>query len=97
PAVSFTEVLATADVPAGAVNVLTGRTSELDSVLAAHMDVNGIDLTGAVASTRAGLERLAAGNVKRVFAADDDFARTPSLRRLRAFVEIKTVWHPVGT
>ncbi len=97
PAVSFAEVLATADVPPGAVNVLTGRTSELAPVLAAHMDVDGIDLTGAPPSSRAELERLAAGNVKRVGGGDDDFVRTPSLRRLRAFVEIKTVWHPVGT
>ncbi len=97
PAVSFAEVLATADVPPGAVNVLTGKTSELAPVLAAHMDVDGIDLTGAEPSSRAELERLAAGNVKRVAAGDEDFVRTPSLRRLRAFVETKTVWHPVGT
>jgi acyl-CoA reductase-like NAD-dependent aldehyde dehydrogenase len=97
PAVSFAEVLGTADVPPGALNVLTGRTSELAPVLAAHMDVDGIDLSGAEPSSRAELERLAAGNVKRVIADDDDFVRTPSLRRLRAFIEIKTVWHPVGT
>ena len=97
PAVSFAEVLAVADVPAGVVNVLTGRTSELAPVLAAHMDVDGIDVTGAHAPSRAELERLAAGNLKRVAAFDEDFVATPSLRRLRAFVEIKTVWHPVGT
>lgn len=97
PAVSFAEVLATADVPAGAVNVLTGRTSELAPVLAGHMDVDAIDLTGADPSSQAELGKLAAANVKRVIAADEDFVRTPSLRRLRAFVEIKTVWHPVGT
>ncbi len=96
PAVDLAEVLATADVPPGALNVLTGRTSELAPVLAGHMDVDGIDLTGADPSSRAELERLAAANVKRVVATDEDLARTPSLRRLRAFVEIKTVWHPVG-
>jgi hypothetical protein len=61
------------------------------------MGVDGSDLTGAEAASRAELERLAAGNLKRVVAGDEDFARTPSLRRLRTFVEIKTVWHPVGT
>ena len=77
PAVTLAEVLATSDVPPGVVNMLTGRTAELAPVLAAHMDVNAIDLTGAAAADRAELERLAAGNVKRVFAADDDWAAPP--------------------
>ena len=68
-AVSLAEVLATSDVPGGVVNVLTGRLAELAPVLAAHQDVNAIDLTGADPADRAELERLAAGNVKRVFAA----------------------------
>jgi acyl-CoA reductase-like NAD-dependent aldehyde dehydrogenase len=97
PAVSFAEVVGTSDVPAGVVNVLTGRTGELAPVLAAHMDVDGIDLSGVPPGDRAELERLGAANVKRVLAVDDDFSREPSLRRLRAFVETKTVWHPVGT
>ena len=97
PAITLTEVLATADVPAGVVNVLTGRTAELAPVLAGHFDVNAIDLTGAPADARAELERLAAGNVKRVFAAEDDWAAPPTPRRMLAFLEIKTVWHPIGT
>jgi aldehyde dehydrogenase family protein len=96
PAVTLAEVLATSDVPGGVVNILTGRQSELGPVLAAHMDVNAIDLTGAPAGGRAELERLAAGNVKRVFAAEEDWAAAPSPARMLAFLEIKTVWHPVG-
>jgi hypothetical protein len=101
-AVSLAEVLATSDVPGGVVNVLTGRLGELGPVLAAHQDVNAIDLTGAAPADRAELERLAAGNVKRVFAAGprwvpEDWAADPGLRRLLAFLETKTVWHPVGT
>jgi acyl-CoA reductase-like NAD-dependent aldehyde dehydrogenase len=96
PAVSLAEVLATSDVPAGVVNVLTGRTAELAGVLAAHMDVNAIDLTGVDPSARPELERLAAANVKRVFAADDDWLAPPTPARLLAFLEIKTVWHPIG-
>jgi len=96
PAVTLAEVLATSDVPGGVVNILTGRLAELAPVLAAHMDVNAIDLTGAPAGTRAELERLAAGNVKRVFAAEEDWAASPSPARMLAFLEIKTVWHPVG-
>ncbi|HXZ71327.1 MAG TPA: aldehyde dehydrogenase family protein [Streptosporangiaceae bacterium] len=96
PAVTLAEVLATSDVPPGVVNILTGRTAELAPVLAAHMDVNAIDLTGAAAADRAGLARLAAGNVKRVHAADDDWAAPPGPERMLAFLEIKTVWHPIG-
>jgi acyl-CoA reductase-like NAD-dependent aldehyde dehydrogenase len=101
-AVSLAEVLATSDLPGGVVNVLTGRAAELAPVLAAHQDVNAIDLTGADPAGRAELERLAAGNVKRVFAAGpgsvpEDWAVAPGVRRLLAFLETKTVWHPVGT
>ena len=60
------------------------------------MDVNAIDLSGVAAADRAGLERLAAGNVKRVFAAEEDWAAAPEPARMLAFLEIKTVWHPIG-
>jgi acyl-CoA reductase-like NAD-dependent aldehyde dehydrogenase len=101
-AISLAEVLATSDVPGGVVNVLTGRTAELAPVLAAHMDVNAIDLTGADPATRPDLERAAADNVKRVFPAGpdgvaEDWAATPGLDRMLAFLETKTVWHPIGT
>jgi acyl-CoA reductase-like NAD-dependent aldehyde dehydrogenase len=101
-AISLAEVLATSDVPGGVVNVLTGRSAELAPVLAAHMEVNAIDLTGAAPDDRAELERLAAGNVKRVYAAGqgwaaEDWADTPGLGRMLAFLETKTVWHPIGT
>ncbi len=116
-AVSLAEVLATSDVPGGVVNVLTGRLAELAPVLAAHQDVNAIDLTGAGPEERAELERLAAGNVKRVFAAGparagkdgtaaarageawagEDWEAAPGLGRMLAFLETKTVWHPIGT
>ena len=95
-AVTLAEVLATSDVPGGVVNILTGRLAELAPVLAAHMDVNAIDLTGAPAGSRTELERLSAGNVKRVFTAEEDWAAAPTLARMLAFLEIKTVWHPVG-
>jgi acyl-CoA reductase-like NAD-dependent aldehyde dehydrogenase len=96
PAITLGEVLATSDVPGGVVNVLTGRMAELAPVLAGHFDVNAIDLTGAPADARAELERLAASNVKRVFWAEEDWAGEPTPRRMLAFLETKTVWHPVG-
>jgi len=92
PAVELAEVLATSDIPPGVVNVLTGLCSELAPVLAGHMDVNAIDLTGLDAE-RAELERLAAENVKRVVRGSAD---GQSLREIVAFLELKTVWHPIG-
>ena len=70
--------------------------AELAPVLAAHMDVNAIDLTGADVADRTGLARMAAGNVKRVLVSDDDWAAAPGPERMLAFLEIKTVWHPIG-
>ncbi len=99
PAVTLGEVLATSDVPAGVVNLLTGRTGELAPWLAGHMDVDGIDLCGAPAGLAADLERAAAENLKRVRrgpADEPDWTADPGLDRLRSFVETKTVWHPVG-
>ncbi len=66
-------------------------------MLAAHMDVNAIDLTGAPAGRPAELERLAAEQRQaRLRRGDEDWTAAPGTRRLLAFLEIKTVWHPVG-
>ncbi|WP_309112475.1 aldehyde dehydrogenase family protein [Saccharothrix sp.] len=98
PAVTLSEVLATSDLPGGVVNVLTGRTAEIAPWLASHADVNALDLTGAPEALRADLEQSAAGTVKRVLRTrpSEDFTREPDLSRIRAFVESKTVWHPIG-
>ena len=92
-AIELAEALATADVPGGVVNVLTGFRAELAPVLAAHMDVNAIDLAGADGDAGE-LERAAAGNVKRVVHGRPD-AQSPY--EALSFLELKTVWHPVGT
>jgi acyl-CoA reductase-like NAD-dependent aldehyde dehydrogenase len=92
-AIELAEVLATSDVPGGVVNVLTGLRSELAPVLAAHMDVNAIDLAGADGDV-AELERAAAGNVKRVVRGRPD---VQSPYEALSFLELKTVWHPIGT
>jgi acyl-CoA reductase-like NAD-dependent aldehyde dehydrogenase len=97
-AITFAEVTATSDVPAGVINILTGRTSELAPHLAAHADVNALDLTGSDPEVRASLEEAAAETVKRVYVpkGEPNFAAPPGTARLRAFLEIKTVWHPTG-
>ena len=97
-AITFAEVVATSDVPPGVINILTGRIAELARHLAAHADVNALDLTGADGELRESLEQAAAETVKRVYAPRGipDFAAAPGTARLRAFLEIKTVWHPTG-
>jgi acyl-CoA reductase-like NAD-dependent aldehyde dehydrogenase len=93
PAVSLAEALATSDVPGGVINVLTGSPSELVPWLAAHMDVNAIDLTGCPDDLIPEAERAAADNVKRVHRAGP---AEQHLSEITAFVEFKTVWHPMG-
>ena len=104
PAVTLTEVLATSDVPGGVVNLITGLRRELVGHLAGHMDVNALDAFGAAPDDRAALEEVAVENVKRFSRppADGlgrydwlaDAAQSPYL--IGEFVEIKTVWHPIG-
>ena len=97
PAVTLSEVLATSDVPGGVVNVLTGRVAEVAPWLASHMDVNAIDLVGADSDTVVDLEVAAADNLKRVLRPTPvNWGREPDLSRMLAFLETKTVWHPVG-
>jgi acyl-CoA reductase-like NAD-dependent aldehyde dehydrogenase len=91
-AVELAEVLASSDVPGGVVNLLTGRRAELAPVLAGHMDVNALDLAGADGEVEE-LERLAADNVKRVVRGAPD---EQSPWEVAAFLELKTVWHPIG-
>jgi acyl-CoA reductase-like NAD-dependent aldehyde dehydrogenase len=91
-AVELAEALATSDLPGGAVNILTGFRDELAPWLAGHMDVNAIDVTGAD-GTVAELERLAAENVKRVVRSS---AEAQSPWEIESFLELKTVWHPIG-
>jgi acyl-CoA reductase-like NAD-dependent aldehyde dehydrogenase len=105
PAVSLAEVLATSDVPGGVVNVITGHRRELVLPLAGHMDVNAIDAWGVPADLRTAVDEAAIENVKRVVRApagqaeridwlDDRVAQRPEW--IASYLEIKTVWHPIG-
>jgi acyl-CoA reductase-like NAD-dependent aldehyde dehydrogenase len=102
PAVTLAECLATSDVPGGVVNVITGRTAEIAEHVAAHADVNGLDLAGASADQLVPLQVLAADTLKRVLAPQPgaratDWTAMPGLERMLPFLETKTVWHPKGT
>ena len=99
PAITLSECLATSDVIAGNINILTGDPAEIMPSLASNGDVNALDLTGITDSElQKALQIEAAGTVKRVRSApvNPDWRATPSLSRLRAFTEVKTVWHPMG-
>ncbi len=104
PAVTFAEVLATSDVPGGVVNILTGSAATIAPWLASHMDVNALELVGlagdaALAALATELEVAAAENLKRVRrapAAEPDWTADPGLAAMTAFLETKTVWHPIG-
>ena len=91
-AIELAEALATSDVPGGVVNILTGERKDMAPTLASHMDVNAVDLCGADGTARE-LEELAAENVKRIVHGRPD---TQSPWEISAFLELKTVWHPIG-
>jgi acyl-CoA reductase-like NAD-dependent aldehyde dehydrogenase len=105
-AITLTEVLATSDVPGGVVNVLTGLKDELVPVMAGHVDVDAMDVWGVPDALRTDVELVAADNVKRLsrrpagvtdarFDWLDDRA-TERPEWIAAFLEMKTVWHPIG-
>ncbi|TDD18832.1 aldehyde dehydrogenase family protein [Kribbella turkmenica] len=98
PAVTLGEVMATSDLPGGVVNLLTGSASEIGPWLASHLDVNAIDLCGIEDPDEArDLEAAAAENLKRVRRpAEEDWSASPGLSRLTQYLELKTVWHPIG-
>jgi acyl-CoA reductase-like NAD-dependent aldehyde dehydrogenase len=100
-AIVFAECVATSDMPAGAVNVLTGKRADLLSHLARHMDVNAISIANADAETSVDVVRMASENLKRVRleeAGPDGWTdpRFEDLDRIAEFVEIKTIWHPAA-
>jgi acyl-CoA reductase-like NAD-dependent aldehyde dehydrogenase len=92
-AVSLAECMATSDVPPGVINLITGFSWELVPVLAGHLDVDAIDVTGVAGEALAEVENAAAENVKRIVRAGAE--RSPF--EVTAFQEMKTVWHPKGT
>jgi acyl-CoA reductase-like NAD-dependent aldehyde dehydrogenase len=98
PAVTMTEIMATSDLPGGVVNLLTGSPAEIAPWLATHRDVDALDLTGVDDPELArSLEADAAEDLKLVRRpGEDDWLAEPSLDRLQSWVEIKTVWHPIG-
>ena len=96
--ITFAEVLATSDVPAGIVNILTGFEDELISHISTHMDVNAIWYARDNQESRKMVQENAALNVQRItldrFDWSKDEAQSPYI--IHSFQETKTTWHPVG-
>lgn len=92
PAIGLAECLATSDVPGGVVNILTGLRAELVPILAGHLDVDALDVTGVDREQLPDTERSGAENVKRIVRAE----ASQSPYEVTALMEMKTVWHPKG-
>lgn len=91
-AIALAEVLATSDLPAGVVNILTGKKSELNPWLATHMEVDAVDISGLDSKSEGEFRTSGVDNLKRIHR----FADMPSPSRILSFMEFKTVWHPIG-
>ena len=92
PAITLSEVLATSDVPAGVVNILTGKITELAPWVGSHMEIDGVDVAGLSKKQEEGLKLVGADNLKRIFR----FSPINHPERILSFMEQKTVWHPIG-
>jgi acyl-CoA reductase-like NAD-dependent aldehyde dehydrogenase len=91
-AITLSEALGTSDLPAGVVNILTGSSAELAPWAGSHMDIDGIDASGLSTAQEKDLRIAGADNLKRIFR----FKEAKSPQRVLAFMENKTVWHPIG-
>ena len=99
PAATFSEILATSDLPGGVVNLLTGKRAELAPHLATHMDVNAVVDGAGDAAVSTILQGGVATNLKRYAshaAADWFSAKAEDPYWILATVEFKTAWHPIG-
>jgi len=90
-AMSFAEVIATSDVPAGVINILTGKKEEIAPWMASHMDIDGFDISGLGQKQHGEMHIAGAENLKRIYSF-----KSANPGRILAFLENKTVWHPIG-
>lgn len=91
-AITLGEVLATSDIPAGVVNILTGKSSELAPWVGSHMEIDGVDVAGLSKKQEEELKLVGADNLKRIHR----FATANNPERILSFMEHKTIWHPIG-
>jgi acyl-CoA reductase-like NAD-dependent aldehyde dehydrogenase len=96
-AITFAEVLATSDLPAGVVNILTGSAIEMLPTLAEHMDVNALFLSNASNDMVKSTQLSALDNLKRVVIRNESWLQenAQGISFISSFQEIKTTWHPI--
>ena len=96
--ITFAEVAATSDVPAGVINILTGFREELVPQFATHMDVNSIVYAGDNDPDVKILQEGSALNLKRVRihrGVDWISSSSQGPQFILECQETKTTWHPV--
>ncbi len=103
PALTFSEIAATSDIPGGVINILTGSKKELIPHLASHMDVNAFDYAESNTAFKKEVMTACANNVKRfVYSAFKDKSeyynddKNENILQVQNFTELKTVWHTMG-
>jgi acyl-CoA reductase-like NAD-dependent aldehyde dehydrogenase len=102
PALTFSEVIATSDFPSGSINILTGQKKEVLPHMAGHFDINAIDFCDENAEMKKSAMEFCANNVKRFHSLSNDWNwysddLNENLKEIEKFVEIKTVWHTMGS
>lgn len=88
------EVFATSDLPAGTINLLTGKLSELSQTIATHHEVRSISFQNTNKNIYHDMKAASIDNMKRIIGLSN---HEKSLQNILNFIEIKTVWHPIGT
>ena len=87
------EVFQTSDLPGGVVNLLSGDIKSLAPHISKHMEVNGISFQNENEDLYFSMRSDSVDNMKRVIPYSD---KRKSLDLVMDFVELKTVWHPIG-
>ncbi len=100
-ATDFYQVLETSDVPAGVVNVVTGRRDVLSKTLAGHEDVDAMWYFGGAEGAKL-VEAASVSNMKRTFTSHGhpidwfDARQGEGREFLREATQVKNIWTPGG-
>jgi acyl-CoA reductase-like NAD-dependent aldehyde dehydrogenase len=96
-AITFSEVLATSDLPGGVVNIITGTSNELHSHFSSHMDVNAVVYCRDNKDEIKTIAENASLNVKRSFFWNKEWTKEENQNPylILDLQEIKTTWHPI--
>lgn len=96
-AITFAEAISTSDLPAGVVNILTGKSEELHPFFSSHMDVNAMIYSRDNKNEIKKCKENCATNVKRFYFWNKDWLKQENQNPylILDLQEIKTTWHPI--